>query len=625
MAAKASYVEKVGSIYYVRKRIPRAWSQTFGDGVLRMSLRTSDRTTALRLGVGALSVFEELLSKETADGLIHLMEHIIQELDLNPDDMTREDIIRRRALQVIGAKLIRRVGDVKVVDGISGPLREEFVHFNYATERGAARLELIERRAAGENVVVPPRQPMPDLSDLRQALRAFSTDDAPDAAQTSAGTIAPPVPVQPAEAVQQSEAVQAVLYDPPSCPEPVTAAGSPLQNTAAGVDAAETVWTMRALLDHYMARDGKETGADNKANVERAVTLFEAVLPRARTVPVMELGLKEWNEVYDFFVKIPAARGQQIDDLAAYTRKMIDSGESYQTLSPTTLNSNYLGVLTRLINFGKNQRQFLMTTPNLTVRKAKRATSSNDRVPFIPQEITAMTSCPVYLGSRSVHHRYSPGNVRKFDDHIYWAPLISAHTGMRVSEIGMIGLDQFQYWYGKPTLVLEIDDEDRKNGVGYKTQNALRRVPFHQQLVGIGLVDFIEYQRRLGHSKLFPNWVQHVKGAKNGTPEVHYEASFFNENRARWGLAPERRRKLSFHSFRYFFIQACLNAKISPYTALKMVGHDADLDSKINDVHAGYRDRDLTEEEVSEIDRVKVPLGPIVPFRELLARYGNGA
>lgn len=54
--------------------------------------------------------------------------------------MTRENIIRRRALQVIGAKLIRRVGDVKVVDGISGPLREEFVHFNHATVRGEAHL-----------------------------------------------------------------------------------------------------------------------------------------------------------------------------------------------------------------------------------------------------------------------------------------------------------------------------------------------------------------------------------------------------------------------------------------------------------------------------------------------------
>lgn len=39
-----------------------------------MSLPTSDRPTAPRLGVGALSVFEELLSKDTKDGLIHLMD-----------------------------------------------------------------------------------------------------------------------------------------------------------------------------------------------------------------------------------------------------------------------------------------------------------------------------------------------------------------------------------------------------------------------------------------------------------------------------------------------------------------------------------------------------------------------
>lgn len=84
--------------------------------------------------------------------------------------MSREDIILRRALRVIDAKLIRRVGDVKVVDGISEPLREEIVHFNYATVLGEAHLYLVERRAAGENVVVPLRRPEPDLSALRQAL-----------------------------------------------------------------------------------------------------------------------------------------------------------------------------------------------------------------------------------------------------------------------------------------------------------------------------------------------------------------------------------------------------------------------------------------------------------------------
>ena len=51
--------------------------------------------------------------------------------------------------------------------------------------------------------------------------------------------------------------------------------------------------------------------------------------------------LKEWTEIYEFFTRIPATRGHQIDDLAGHARKMIASGESYQTLSPATLNSNY--------------------------------------------------------------------------------------------------------------------------------------------------------------------------------------------------------------------------------------------------------------------------------------------
>lgn len=95
---------------------------------------------------------------------------------MSREDIIREDIIRRRALQVIGAKLIRRVGDVKVVDGISGPLREAFVHFDYATTRGEAHLDLVERRAAGETVLAPLRR-QERLAALREAFRDIVADD----------------------------------------------------------------------------------------------------------------------------------------------------------------------------------------------------------------------------------------------------------------------------------------------------------------------------------------------------------------------------------------------------------------------------------------------------------------
>jgi hypothetical protein len=170
-----------------------------------MSLRTSDRPTALRLGIGALAVFEELLSMETEDGLIHLMERIIQELDLSPEDMTSEDLIRRRALQMIGNKLIRRVGDASAVDAICPPLREEFVHFNHATVRGEVHADLVQKRAAGLNVIVPPRRQGPDLSGLREALHAFLGTDRPDGEAMASGNVqavlesaqSPPTPPVP--------------------------------------------------------------------------------------------------------------------------------------------------------------------------------------------------------------------------------------------------------------------------------------------------------------------------------------------------------------------------------------------------------------------------------------------
>lgn len=99
-------------------------------------------------------------------------------------------------------------------------------------------------------------------------------------------------------------------------------------------------------------------------------------------------------------------------------------------------------------------------------------------MPFIAPEITLITSCPVYSGSASRHHRYSAGREIFADDHIYWAPLIAMHSGMRVTEIGLLQFDQLQAWYGRQTFVLEIE-ADQSGGIdvatGYKTGNALRR------------------------------------------------------------------------------------------------------------------------------------------------------
>jgi hypothetical protein len=170
-------------------------------------------------------------------------------------------------------------------------------------------------------------------------------------------------------------------------------------------------------------------------------------------------------------------------------------------------------------------------------------------------------------------------------------------------------------------LVLELSREDSFNGAeGYKTGNALRRVPVHQQLIEFGFLDFWDRQQALGHSWLFPDWAQHIEGAKDNRPEVHFEADFFNSHRLKWGVPVHRARKTTFHSFRGFFIEACHAADMNPYTILKMVGHDEGTEVRTSEVHRGYLSQDLTPEEVQVIDRVTVPLGPMHSFGDWLKR-----
>lgn len=593
MAAKCAYVEKVGAVYYVRKRIPRAWTGRVEGEVVRLSLRTKDRVTAIKRGLETLALFEELLRMEPKDALMHLTRRLIDEQMLRPEAMTGDDLARRRALESVGAKIIKRARqDLNLRENLDA-IYQELVYFNRATVEGEAIYDRMppeaRSRLSGKTATI-------DLSRFDAVLNALGASASATPSRAAAASIAS-APELPTPQLQE-----------PSPPSP-----------------APVVYTLRFLAEDYFKNAGKGTGSDNRSNMERALNLFENLCPEVKTLAVTDIPLHIWNQLHDFVQHIPDNRGRPTPkDLVAFTRAAQAKGVDYPKLSAATLNSNYLGAITRLVNHGNNRRLFNYRSPSLVVSESKRATRSSGRAPFIDTEITAITSCPVYTGSASRHHRYSPGKDIFADDHIYWAPLVTMHAGMRVTEIGLLEYDQLQDWYGRPTLVLELaEDAKQDDGTrGYKTGNALRRVPIHQQLIDIGFLDFWEHQREKGHKKPFPDWARHIKGKAQGTPEVHYDADFFNAHRGKWRVPKERQSKLTFHSFRGFFIQACHDARIDPYTILKMVGHDEGTEDKISKVHRGYMRKDLTREEVGEIDKVVVPTGPIVAFADWLKSQG---
>ncbi|HVY15705.1 MAG TPA: site-specific integrase [Rhodopila sp.] len=581
MAAKCAYVEKVGAIYYVRKRLPRAWQGRVAGTVLRLSLGTKDRAEAIRRGLEALAVFEELLRMEPQEALKHLTQRLIDEQLLQPAAMSGADLVRRRALGSVGNKIIRRAREELGLGEHLDTVYQELVHFNQATVQGEALYAARPKEAESRSGPYPAGV---DLSGFDRILDALGAAPRREAASRPVDPPAASRPPVPSSATHQ--------------PAPPPVSSGP-------------VYTLRYLMTDYLGREGKTTGSDNRANIERAVKLFEDLCPEVRTLAVPDIPLAIWDQLHEFAQLIPQMRGRATpDNLVAFTRQMQAKGGDYPRLGATTLNSNYLGAITRLVRHGNRRRMFSFQAPSLMVHERRRASRSSGRAPFSAEEITAITSCPVYAGSASRLHRYSPGDRVFADDHIYWAPLISMHTGMRITEIGMLRPAQMQTWFGRPTLVLELEDGEAANDEeGYKTGNAVRRIPVHPHLVEIGFLKFWERQQELGHDRLFPNWTQHRKGAARGRPEVHFEADFFNAHRLKWNVPAHRAAKLTFHSFRGFFIQACHDARVDAYTILKWVGHDEDTEAQTNAVHRGYMSKDLTVDEVVAIDRVIIPLG----------------
>jgi hypothetical protein len=121
--------------------------------MLRLSLRAKDRAVAMRPGLWALVVFEDLLRMETQEALKHVLRRLIDEQLLRPEAMRDDNLARRRALGAVAAKLMGKARGEFNVNAMFPSLFEELAHFNRATGLGEQRYERAAQQNAGGSSV----------------------------------------------------------------------------------------------------------------------------------------------------------------------------------------------------------------------------------------------------------------------------------------------------------------------------------------------------------------------------------------------------------------------------------------------------------------------------------------
>lgn len=314
------------------------------------------------------------------------------------------------------------------------------------------------------------------------------------------------------------------------------------------------------LFEVYARENPRSITLDTLAQARRDVRLF--VDHVGTTFPVAKIdkrAVREWKALLMLYpVKAAESKAFQGMKIAQIVKHNAEVGKP--TITPRTVNRHLasLGAFCSwLVAHGYIDSN---PTEGMALAKDKR----KKVFPFSTDQMNLLFQSPLFTGCESdeaPRFWHKPGDV-KVRDHRYWVPLIMLYSGARPAEIAQLALsdirEQQQIWLMDITETADDDGDDRKS---LKTSSSRRHVPLHKQLVALGLLDYIEEMRSLGHTRLFPFAVRNQRG--------QMMADFsreFGRYLERIGL--KEGRGLSLYSFRH-----------GAFDALRRAGH---LDEQFN-------------------------------------------
>lgn len=231
-------------------------------------------------------------------------------------------------------------------------------------------------------------------------------------------------------------------------------------------------------------------------------------------------------------------------------------------MSDTTLN-NYLVRVNSFFSWAV-QVGYIDRNPADGVKhgKTKLVRADELRKAYAPEDLCKLVDG--YIGMRDEEK----AKLKTCPDR-FWIPLISLYSGLRLNEICQLNTEDIKQdeetgvWF----FHVEITDGDEKM---IKSAAARRKIPLHQDLITLGLLDYRKHLVSLGAPRLWMN----LKLASRG----------YHKNFANWFLGNGSRNgflrkhvtqddKLNFHSFRHTFINALKQKKVDEFILAEMAGH----------------------------------------------------
>lgn len=176
--------------------------------------------------------------------------------------------------------------------------------------------------------------------------------------------------------------------------------------------------------------------------------------------------------------------------------------------------------------------------------------------PFTVDQMNLLFRSPLFVGCANGE---APGNWHKsgnvqIRDHRYWVPLVMLYSGARPGEIAQLLTSDVRKEGDTWIMdITETDDEEGDEAKSLKTEGSQRVVPVHQELIALGLLEYLESICVQGHTRLFPFATRNSRGQM---------ISDFSRNFGRYltKIGIKDGRGLSLYSFRHGAMDAMRRA-----------------------------------------------------------------
>lgn len=202
-----------------------------------------------------------------------------------------------------------------------------------------------------------------------------------------------------------------------------------------------------------------------------------------------------------------------------------------------------------------HERSLIKFNPASKIRPPKASGRDRDsRTPFTVNQLNQLFSSPIYSGEKAPKAGKGAAAL--------WLPLLGLFTGARVEELCQLRLDDVLEEDGIHFIYIRRKHEEQET----KNDGSVRRIPLHQELVKLGILNYVNRQRIAKQDWLFSELVPDIKGNRSG----NWSKWFHRYLRETVGITDS---EVVFHSLRHNFKEFCRICEIREDVHDALTGH----------------------------------------------------